>query len=587
MTSGQNVVDGRFELVGRLGSGGMGTVWRALDLTLQREVALKEVRPGGGEEVPDEPALAAMYRERVLREARALARIDHPNVVTIHHIVDAPGMPFPWLVMELVRGESLQDRLSRGTMEPAEAARTGRGILAALRASHAAGICHRDIKPANVLMREDGSPVLTDFGIAVLDEASRVTATGGLVGSPEYIAPERLHGHEGDPSSDLWSLGMLLYVAVEGQNPVRRATLAATLAAVMTAQIPRPQRAGALTDVIGALLVADPAFRPNAEQLDGLLARAADSAAGPLTPPPAQYTGGDPGTPGHFQSPPPGGMPPVTPQPYPGAGTFAGNLHAPPPGAAQYPYSAHPQTMPGGHPQGSPYGPGGQPAPTVLSSPEPRRARRPRRSLTNLVSTAVALCVGLGGLAVAANSLLPVLNGTTDGPTVNLPEISLPGSDDASESEGSTGEGAQTGSFLTPAGMRKVIAAFKRYTGEKKFATMTVYPTYAIVGVPVNGRDATDTYMYRNGTVTKTGAGGGPDGIVDFDVFAWDELPRLLKTAEKDLKIPDPTARYLIIDGAWTFNDDKPTIRVYLADDYGGNYLAANTKGKIVFRSTD
>ncbi|WP_233618022.1 serine/threonine-protein kinase, partial [Actinomadura sp. WAC 06369] len=247
MTSEQ-VVDGRFELRERLGSGGMGTVWRAFDLALERDVALKEVRLAG-----TDPAVARKTRERVMREARALARIDHPNVVTVHHIVDPPGAPHPWLVMELVRGRTLQDRLASGPLPPAEAAAVGRGVLAALRAAHDAGIRHRDVKPANVLLRPDGTPVLTDFGIAALEDASRVTATGGLVGSPEYIAPERLHGREGDPASDLWSLGVLLYAAAEGANPLRRPTAAATLAAVMAAPIPPPRRAGPLAPVLGAL----------------------------------------------------------------------------------------------------------------------------------------------------------------------------------------------------------------------------------------------------------------------------------------------------------------------------------------------
>ncbi|TDD73354.1 serine/threonine protein kinase, partial [Actinomadura rubrisoli] len=283
------VIDGRFELRDRLGSGGMGTVWRAFDLALEREVALKEVRLADVDTAHHDPDVAAMLRERVMREARALARLDHPNVVTIHHIVDSPDMPHPWLVMELVRGRSLQERLALGPLSPAEGAATGRGILAALRAAHEAGVCHRDVKPANVLLRTDGTPVLTDFGIAVLEEASRVTATGGLVGSPEYIAPERLHGHEGNPASDLWSLGLLLYVAVEGGNPLRRPTAAATLAAVMAAQIPPAHRAGPLAPVLQALLVRDPAARPTAAQLDHMLAQAAGPSAPSmpgLAPPP-------------------------------------------------------------------------------------------------------------------------------------------------------------------------------------------------------------------------------------------------------------------------------------------------------------
>ncbi|MEV1044931.1 protein kinase, partial [Streptomyces sp. NPDC049916] len=280
------VIDGRFTLVERLGSGGMGMVWRARDMALHRDVALKEVRPPDPALAGYDPESARNLRARVLREARALARLDHPNVVTVHHIVDPGEEGYPWIVMELVAGCSLQDRLAAGPMAPAETAELGRGILSALRAAHASGIHHRDVKPANVLLRTDGRPVLTDFGIAAIRESTSLTATGALIGSPDYIAPERIRGTEGDPSSDLWSLGMMLYVAVEGRHPLRRATTLATLAAVLDEEIPPPARAGALTPVLTALLTRDIPARPDAGTLDALLAEAART-DGPRTPAPA------------------------------------------------------------------------------------------------------------------------------------------------------------------------------------------------------------------------------------------------------------------------------------------------------------
>jgi serine/threonine protein kinase len=204
------VVGGRFELLARLGSGGMGTVWRARDLGLHREVAIKEVRPADAALYENDPSLAAQQRERVLRESRALARLQHPNVVSIYQILESEDSPYPWIVMELVRGTSLDARLREGALSPAEAARIGRDVLGALRAAHAAGILHRDVKPGNVLLRTDGGAVLTDFGIAALHDSTTLTATGEVIGSPEYIAPERLHGDETQTSSDLWSLALLL-----------------------------------------------------------------------------------------------------------------------------------------------------------------------------------------------------------------------------------------------------------------------------------------------------------------------------------------------------------------------------------------
>ncbi|HTJ70395.1 MAG TPA: serine/threonine-protein kinase [Actinospica sp.] len=267
------VIDGRFQLLSKLGGGGMGLVWRAYDLALQREVALKEVRSDDSTR-PDDTE-AARQRERVLREARALARLQHPNVVTIFHVVDTPELRHPWLVMELVTGGSLEDLLRRGPQPPAEMARIGRGVLAALDAANRAGIQHRDVKPGNVLLRPDGTPVLTDFGIAALQGSTQLTATGSIIGSPEYIAPERLRGVEGDPASDLWSLGIMLYLAVEGHNPMRRPTTVATLTAVLEAPIPPPVHAGPLTPVLGGLLHRDPAARLRAPEADRMLAEIA------------------------------------------------------------------------------------------------------------------------------------------------------------------------------------------------------------------------------------------------------------------------------------------------------------------------
>ncbi len=284
MTGGdvKRIIDGRFELLERLGSGGMGTVWRARDTVLHREVALKEVRSPDPALAAATPHTAHVARERVLREARALARISHPHVVTIHHIVDVG--PHPWIVMELLSGDTLQDRIARGALSPVHAARIGREVLSALRAAHAVGIQHRDVKPANVMLRDDGSAVLTDFGIAALQGATSLTATGELVGSPEYFAPERIRGHDDDPASDLWSLGVTLYVCVEGVSPLRRATSLATLAAVLDEPVPPPVRSGPLAPVLDALLVRDPAARPGAARLDLMLAQAESGKAPDWTP---------------------------------------------------------------------------------------------------------------------------------------------------------------------------------------------------------------------------------------------------------------------------------------------------------------
>ncbi|WP_344446576.1 protein kinase domain-containing protein [Kitasatospora nipponensis] len=382
------LIDGRFELLDRLGGGGMGLVWRARDTALQREVALKEVRPPDPVMAAADPAAAWEMRERVLREARALARLQHPNVAIIHHIVDTAEHPHPWLVMELVHGGSLADLLARGPLSVPQAARIGRGVLGALRAVHAAGILHRDVKPENVLLRGDGTPVLTDFGIAAMHGSTSLTATGSLIGSPEYIAPERIRGREGDPSSDLWSLGMMLYVAVEGHHPLRRTSAIATLAAVLDEPLPPPVHAGRLLPVLAALLAKDPAARPDAAQLDQLLAAAETGATGAgsgagagygaaapwgADAPEAGYGAGWGAATGSGPLPgPPGGATtplgsPFPPPAYGGSGEYPKQHQQPQPPQYGYPAYGYPN---GGYQSGG-YPAGGHPSGGYPGGPDP------------------------------------------------------------------------------------------------------------------------------------------------------------------------------------------------------------------------
>ncbi|MFI1922865.1 serine/threonine-protein kinase [Streptomyces sp. NPDC020377] len=267
-------VGGRYRLLERIGSGGMGTVWRARDELMEREVAVKQPRlPGDPED--DFHRRAA---HRLHREARAAARVDHPCAVAIHDVVVEEGAGadpeggLPWIVMELVRGESLHEVLKRGPLDPAEAARIGLAVLGALRAAHAVGIVHRDVKPANVLLGRHGRVVLTDFGIAHIHGEESLTASGEFVGSLEFVAPERMAGRGGGPASDLWSLGVLLYAAVEGWSPFRRTTVESTLAAVIAADPPEPKQAGPLGPLVVRLLVRDPVRRPDPAEVAEILA---------------------------------------------------------------------------------------------------------------------------------------------------------------------------------------------------------------------------------------------------------------------------------------------------------------------------
>ena len=302
---------GRYELRERLGAGGMGTVWRAWDPALQRDVAVKEVRlPDGMNH--DERAEA---HARAMREAQASARINSGAVVAVHDVLDDGESP--WIVMELLSGQSLAQYLEqRGPMPVERVEEAARSLLGGLKAAHAAGVTHRDIKPANIMLTDDDRTVLTDFGIANVDGGTALTQTGVYIGSPEYMAPERFEGERALPASDLWSLGVTLFALVEGRSPFKRDSITGIITAVLTAPVPPPlsddsARAGAegapLRDLIAALLDRDAAQRPDPDQALELLTRARStpgngiggSVSGPDTG--AQGTPGGPsgGVPAH------------------------------------------------------------------------------------------------------------------------------------------------------------------------------------------------------------------------------------------------------------------------------------------------
>ncbi|GAA2549750.1 MULTISPECIES: serine/threonine-protein kinase [Streptomyces] len=247
---------GRYRLGDVLGRGGMGTVWRAEDETLGRTVAVKELRFPSNIDEEEKRRLIT----RTLREAKAIARIRNTSAVTVFDVVQEDDRP--WIVMELVEGKSLAEVIREdGLLGPKRAAEVGLAVLDVLRSAHREGILHRDVKPSNVLIADDGRVVLTDFGIAQVEGDPSITSTGMLVGAPSYISPERARGHKPGPAADLWSLGGLLYAAVEGSPPYDKGSAIATLTAVMTEPLEEPKNAGPLRDVIHGLLTKDPARR--------------------------------------------------------------------------------------------------------------------------------------------------------------------------------------------------------------------------------------------------------------------------------------------------------------------------------------
>ncbi|WP_143589941.1 serine/threonine-protein kinase, partial [Streptomyces africanus] len=268
---------GRYRVTAQLGRGGMGVVWKAVDEVLGREVAVKELRTYTDAAGPE---LAGLHL-RMQREARAAARVRHPGVIAVHDIAEVDGRPL--IVMELVDGPSLDDVLrERGPLDPGEAAGIGAKVMDALAAAHRAGVLHRDVKPGNILLDPSGRVVLTDFGIATMDDpgdgsATHLTRSGELVGSLDYLAPERAQGADPGPASDVWALGATLYAAVEGASPFRRTSTFSTLTAIVTEPLPEPRRAGPLAPVLQQLLDKRPEGRPEADLAREMLQAIADS----------------------------------------------------------------------------------------------------------------------------------------------------------------------------------------------------------------------------------------------------------------------------------------------------------------------
>ena len=281
-SSGQ-LIGGRYRLAETIGRGSMGQVWRARDELLDRDVALKEiVFPREFDE-----AERNELHQRQLREARSAARLSHPAVATVFDMVEERG--HPWIVMEFVPGRPLDLVLrEQGPLPPHVVARIGRDLLAALAAAHAVGVLHRDVKPGNVLLTDDGGAVLADFGVATIDGDPSLTHSWVVMGTAAYSAPERIRDKPDTTASVLWSAGLTLYAASEGQGPYDACgSTSSTIAAIATEDPAPPGNAGPNAPVIMALLKRDPAARPTAEAALRMLAQAgvaprADPAVPPL-----------------------------------------------------------------------------------------------------------------------------------------------------------------------------------------------------------------------------------------------------------------------------------------------------------------
>ncbi|MER7210047.1 protein kinase [Streptosporangium sp. NPDC000239] len=269
------MIRSRYRLLSTLAQGGMGAIWLARDVVLDRHVALKEVvlTPYGED--------LSVRTERALREARAAASVGHPGIVKIYDVFLEEGRP--WIVMDYIKGRSLLNLIEDGGLGERELARIGVRVLDALSAAHRAGVVHRDVKPANIVISEEGEVFLVDFGIAQINGLSGLTTHNALAGTPDFMAPERVNGGRTGPPADLWSLGVTLFHALEGYSPFRRDNAAATMGAVLTQPPPPLSRGGRLSEAVVRLLEKDPARRMGADELARVLRSVV---AGPIPPPP-------------------------------------------------------------------------------------------------------------------------------------------------------------------------------------------------------------------------------------------------------------------------------------------------------------
>jgi len=486
----------------------MGTVWLAYDELLRREVAVKEVR------IPDDlDEMETQGRcERALREARAAARITHPNVVTIYDVAEDDGRP--WIVMELVRAPSLTDVLDEGRMAPHEAAEVGLAVLAALRAARAADVLHRDVKPSNILMAPHGRIVLTDFGIATVVGSTTLTATGMLVGSPEYLAPERVLGRRPGPASDLWSLGVTLYQAVEGFSPFRRTGAMDTLSAVLTEEPAPPRQAGALWPAIEALLRKDPLQRADEDTAERLLTAALVAGAAPPPVPPGTATVEDPnGAHGATRSAWQQG-PPVAPVPPVGAASAGGRGDA---GTGGYPETAERAYSPADAVYGSPTS-DDRPNPILIgaagtgaSGADVRKRRRAIALGAAVTAAVIALAVWL---PMALGGPDDDKGGSSDKPAASTSTsrsaATTPSSTGDESADTATGEESATSDESTPDDSDE-DAPTPTYASPPETHTPTSTATWDETTEPPNTHTPT-TEPPATETVDPTTPGGGTDG---------------------------------------------------------------------------
>lgn len=517
------LIAGHYRLVEQIGSGAMGVVWRAIDVRLERSVAVKQILPQPGVSEAERDNM----RQRAMREAKNAARFQHPNAIVVFDIAEHGGDPC--LVMEYLNGPSLSAIISdEGTLPLGRVAKIGEQVASALVAAHRAGIVHRDVKPGNILIDEAGTAKITDFGISRAAGDMTLTQTGLIGGTPAYLAPELARGSDPVPSSDVFALGATLYQAIEGQTPYGNSSnQLALLYAAANGQINPPQQAGAATALLMSLLRTEPTERPSmAEARERLAALAAqESGSGTAASPPLFGAGGGrqpatPDTPGRGN--PSGERPPwqrTAPQ-------AQQSSPAPPsPPAKQHTPTAAFVPM---RSQAAP--PNTPPRPVAAVNPPPSAAApvRPSSGKPDAKRKA-ALFAGAGAAVVVIAIIVFLVLNSSNGPTTG----SNPGGDNAGANPGTSAPATPShGSKTTPPTSSAASSGGK--IGYQQ-AGQRVVDFYSNAGTPAGWAmltpDAQAVYgdqaayqaywaanalsSYKNANALK---GNNPDGSVDITI---------------------------------------------------------------------